>query len=103
MPTPIEVRPLDDYQIWVRYSDGVEGVADLSHLAGRGVFALWNDYRQFRAVHISPGGELAWSDEINLCPDAVYFEVTGNAPGDLFPSLRGGGLIACSLLASSDL
>lgn len=89
MPTPTEVRPLDNYRIWVKYSDGVEGIADLSHLAGKGVFALWNDYRQFRAVHIGPGGELAWSDLIDLCPDAIYLKITGKRPEDLFPALQG--------------
>jgi hypothetical protein len=88
IPTPTEVRPLEDYRIWVQYSDGVEGIADLSHLAGKGVFALWNDYRQFRSVHIGPSGELAWSDEIDLCPDAIYLKITGMKPEDLFPTLR---------------
>ena len=32
MPIPLEVRPLDSYRLWVKYSDGTEGVADLSDL-----------------------------------------------------------------------
>ena len=88
MPTLLEVEALDNYQIWVRYDDGVAGVADLSDLAGDGVFALWNDYQQFRKVRIGPGGELAWSDQIDICPDAIYLRITGKSPGDLFPKLR---------------
>ncbi len=88
MPTPTDVKPLDNYRIWVKYSDGVEGIADLSHLSGRGVFALWNDYQQFRHVRIGPSGELAWSDEIDLCPDALYLRITGKKPEELFPALR---------------
>ncbi|MCX7839868.1 MAG: DUF2442 domain-containing protein, partial [Anaerolineae bacterium] len=42
MPIPIEVKPLENYRIWLKYSDGREGIVDLSHLAGKGVFALWN-------------------------------------------------------------
>jgi len=38
MPKPTEVRPLDNYRIWVKYSDGSEGIVDLSDLAGAGVF-----------------------------------------------------------------
>ena len=38
---PIDVKALPGYKIWVRFADGTEGEADLSHLAGRGVFALW--------------------------------------------------------------
>jgi hypothetical protein len=37
----VEAKPLADYRIWVRFEDGVEGVADLSRHAGRGVFKLW--------------------------------------------------------------
>ena len=59
MPIPVEVRPLDRYRLWVKYSDGVEGIADLSDLVGKGVFALWNDYEEFKKVHIGASGEIA--------------------------------------------
>ncbi len=88
MPIPLEVRPLDSYRLWVKYSDGTEGVADLSDLVGKGVFALWNDYEEFKKVHIGASGEIAWSEEIDLCPDAIYLRLTGKKPGDLFPRLR---------------
>ena len=88
MPRPTDVKALENYRLWVKYSDGVEGIADLSHLAGKGVFALWNDYQQFRHVRIGSGGELAWSDEIDLCPDAMYLRITGKKPEDLFPALN---------------
>ncbi len=87
MPMPIEVKPLERYQLWIKYSDGVAGVADLSYLAGDGVFALWNDYSEFQKVHIGPSGEIAWSDQIDLCPDAIYLKITGKQPEDIFPKL----------------
>lgn len=34
MPTPTGVRPLENYRIWVQYSDGVEGIADLLVVVG---------------------------------------------------------------------
>ena len=88
MPRLIDVKPLENYRIWVKYSDGIEGVVDLSELVGKGVFAVWKDYREFQKVHIGPGGEIAWSEEIDLCPDAIYLRVTGKKPEDLFPKLR---------------
>jgi len=88
MPRPIEVKPLEEYRIWVKYSDGVEGVVDLSDLVGKGVFAVWKDYREFQNVHIGPGGEIAWSEEIDLCPDAIYLKITRKKPEALFPKLR---------------
>jgi len=88
MPIPIEVKAFENYRLWVKYSDGVEGIVDLSDLVGKGVFALWNDYREFQKVHIGPSGEIAWSEEIDMCPDAVYLKITGKKPEDLFPKLR---------------
>lgn len=88
MPIPVEVKALENYRIWVKFSDGSEGIADLSDLAGKGVFALWNDYQEFQKVYIGPGGEIAWSDQIDLCPDAIYLKITGRQPEDIFPKLR---------------
>ncbi|MDZ7291498.1 MAG: DUF2442 domain-containing protein [candidate division KSB1 bacterium] len=88
MPRPIEVKSLDNYRLWVKYSDGVEGIVDLSHLAGHGVFAQWNDYQEFHKVHIGPNGEIAWNDQIDICPDSVYLRITGKKPEDVFPKLQ---------------
>lgn len=88
MPYPIDVKPLENYRLWVRYSDGSEGVVDLSDLVGKGVFALWNDYREFQKVMIGPGGEIAWGDQIDLCPDAIYLKITGKQPEEIFPKLQ---------------
>jgi Protein of unknown function (DUF2442) len=88
MPTPIKVKPLEHYRLWLQYSDGVEGVVDLSDLAGHGVFAIWNDYAAFEQVYIGPSGEIAWSDQVDMCPDAMYLRLTGKRPEDIFPKLR---------------
>ena len=87
MPELVEVRALDGCKIWVRYSDGEQGEVDLSDLAGRGVFALWNDDRQFKSVHLGPGNAISWTDEVELCPDAVYLRLTGKTPEEIFPTL----------------
>ena len=47
------------------------GELDLSHLAGRGVFAAWDEPGCFERVHIAPHRAIAWSDELELCPDAL--------------------------------
>ena len=85
---PVEVKALPDYRIWLRYSDGVEGEVDLSRLVGRGVFLAWNDYREFEKVHIGPGHSVAWNDQLDLCPDSLYLEITGKTPEEVFPALR---------------
>jgi hypothetical protein len=87
-PKLVEVTPLKPFSLWVRYSDGAEGEVDLSDLAGRGVFSAWDTPGAFEAVHIGAHGELAWSDELELCADAVYMRLTGKAPEEVFPTLK---------------
>jgi hypothetical protein len=84
----VKVRTLQGYSLELTFDDGTSGTADLSDLAGKGVFALWNDRRAFESVRIGPSGELAWGDRIDLCPDSLYLKVTGKKPENLFPSLR---------------
>jgi hypothetical protein len=91
---PIKVRALPGYKLVIEYDDGVKGKVDLGHLAGKGVFALWNDYGAFEKVYIGENGQIAWSDEIDLCPDALYIEITGQSPEQLFPTLAAKGVYA---------
>lgn len=85
---PVKVKALGEYKIWLEYADGVKGEVDLSHLAGKGIFSLWNDYTIFENVSIGESGEIAWNDEVDLCPDALYMKITGKAPEELFPNLK---------------
>ena len=62
MLTPVEVKALDNYRLWVKYSDGVEGVVDLSNLVGDGVFALGEVDLPARLVYAPCASELARPD-----------------------------------------
>jgi len=69
----VEVKPLDDYRLRIRFSDGVEGEVDLSDLVGNGVFAAWSDPAEFRKVFVDPETHtVAWPGGIDLAPDALY-------------------------------
>ena len=46
-------------------------------LAGKGVFAAWEDPEFFAGVYIGPLDGISWSERIDLCPDAVYMRLTG--------------------------
>ena len=74
---PTQVEPLPGYRIRVKYADGAEGVIDLSADVGRGVFAALADEAFFRTVHIGRYGQIAWSEDIELCPDAAYEDIKG--------------------------
>jgi len=80
-------QALSNYQLQLRFDDGVEGTVDLSDLAGRGVFQIWLQPGIFEQVRITGEGALEWPDEIDLCPDALYLRLTGTKPEEFFPSL----------------
>ena len=82
---PTAVEPREGYRIWLRYSDGVTGEVDLSGLVGRGVFAAWQDRRFFESVRLIEGGAVAWGEDIDLCPDALYLEITGKTVAEIMP------------------
>lgn len=88
IPRPIAVKSLPNYRLWLRYSDGAEGEVDFSRLAGKGVFRLWDDYQNFERVYISDAGAIAWSDAVEICPDATYMRLTGKSLDELFPELH---------------
>lgn len=90
MSTPkiLEAKPLDGYKVWLEFADGTTGEVDLSHLAGKGVFAFWDDYKHFKKVSIENGRRLAWSDDIDIDADSLYMRLTGKTPEELFPALK---------------
>jgi hypothetical protein len=78
----VQVRPLENYRIWLKFSDGAQGEVDLSDLAGRGVLTAWTDPNVFNAVRVEGGG-IEWPGEIDMCPDALYLRLTGKATRSL--------------------
>ena len=73
----IESRP--DFRLWVRFEDGIEGEADLSDVAGRGVFARWTEHpEEFERVTIDPvSGAPTWPGGLDVAPDGLYREIAG--------------------------
>ena len=88
MPEPINVEPREGFRIWVEYDDGAAGEVDFSDVAGLGVFKAWDDRAFFERVRITEGAAIGWGDEIEICPDRVYFDLTGKTPEEMMPGLR---------------
>ena len=83
----IEVKPLPNYRLWLKYADGVEGVVDLSDWVGRGVFALWNDEHEFLKAYATRSAVI-WNDAVDLDAASLYLELTHQQPEDVFPRLH---------------
>ncbi|HSG06770.1 MAG TPA: DUF2442 domain-containing protein [Longimicrobiales bacterium] len=74
-----EARPR--YRLWVRFADGVEGEADLSDVAGRGVFQRWTHHpEEFSQVTVdAESGAPTWPGGLDVAPDRLYVEVARSA------------------------
>ena len=72
----VEVKPEPDYSLFVRFQDGVSGRVQLRPEELTGVLAPLHDVRFFEQVFIDCGA-VAWPGEIDLAPDAMYIQVTG--------------------------
>jgi len=84
----LSAKALTDYKMWIQYSDGVEGEIDLSHLVGKGVFSIWQDKTSFQNFRIEKGRSISWAEEIDLCADSLYLEITGKTPEEIFQKLK---------------
>ena len=83
----VEARP--GFKVWVRFEDGAEGEADLSDLAGRGVFKRWTEHpAEFGEVAVDPeSGTLIWPGGLDVAPDRLYSEVL-RATGEVGAGIR---------------
>lgn len=80
MIKPVEVKAISKYLIWVKFEDGIEGEADLSDSAGKGIFKYWDTGDNFSKIYInSETGGIAWNDELEICPDTVYEQIKADS------------------------
>jgi hypothetical protein len=77
----IEVWPLDDYRLGLRFEDGVEGVVDVAQMIRfEGVFAPLRDRGKFLEVRVNREvGTICWPNGADLDPDVLYAHITGEA------------------------
>ena len=88
-------------RIWLRYADGIEWRSGSLPPRRKRCFPdePGEDRPFFEEVHIGGGNGISWGNEIDLCPDALYLQLTGKRPEllrvvNIVPSLRTGRLNA---------
>jgi hypothetical protein len=75
----VDVKPMGEYRLYLRFEDGAEGIVDLAeHLAFRGVFEPLKDPACFALVRVDNKlGTIAWPNGADLDPDVLYSQLTG--------------------------
>ena len=73
----IEVRAREDFVLWVRFEDGLQGKVDLRDLAGKGAFRRWIDCQtEFSQARVDPeSGTVVWPGGLDVAPDRLYSDV----------------------------
>ena len=73
-PRVTRMRLLEEHRVYLVFSDGTEGVADLSDLVGRGpVFEPLTDYSFFSKVRLNEeAGTIEWPNGADVAPESLY-------------------------------
>lgn len=71
---------LENYNVWLKYDDGVEGVIDFSSYLKYPAFAAWKNESFFKQMKVEKGRDVFWNENLDLCPDALYIQLTGINP-----------------------
>ena len=83
MNRPYKVTPLPDFKIEVSYPDGTTGQIDMSESVQSGVFTSLADEAFFNTVHIGEFGQIAWSEDLEICADSAYREIKGKISSEV--------------------
>ena len=67
---------MEGFKIYLEFSDGIKGIADLSYLKGKGVFEFWNKEENFSKVTIDNNGGIVWNDEVDIDALNCYLKIT---------------------------
>jgi hypothetical protein len=65
----VEIKVLDNFQIWIKFKDGMEKEVNIRQFLGKGITEELLDYDNFKKVAIEPGGGIAWYNGFDVCPN----------------------------------
>jgi Protein of unknown function (DUF2442) len=71
------LRVLPGHRLDVEFADGLRGIVDMSKDRFSGVFIPLADESYFALATLS-GGVVVWPNGVDIAPDAMYNEVSGN-------------------------
>ncbi|MEI8132537.1 MAG: DUF2442 domain-containing protein [Leptolinea sp.] len=75
----VEVTPLENYHLRIRFEDGIDGDVDVSQLVKfTGVFAPLVEEVFFQRVRLDPElGSICWENGADLDTDVLYALISG--------------------------
>ena len=78
------ITPLPGYKVRVVFSDGVEGVADMSWVLNSGLHKKLRDPELFKTIQLTDfGSRIVWARDQEMMDagyEDIYFQITGRLP-----------------------
>lgn len=65
----IEIKPVENYSIWVKFSDNKDALINLRPFINEGISAELLDKNYFEKVKIDEFGGIAWENGYDFCPN----------------------------------
>jgi hypothetical protein len=79
IPDVVTAQHKDGYRIELTFENGRRGIVDFSkYLSRGGVYERLRDPEFFRSFKVNEElGVLTWGDEVDIAPETLYSEATG--------------------------
>ena len=72
IPILKEAKPMENFSLYLLFSDDTEGVIDLSYIKREGLFEVWNhNFENFKI----DGNRLVWNDFLDVDADSFYLKL----------------------------
>jgi len=78
------VTPMNDYMLYLEFTNGEKRIFDAKQLFSMGVFKPLQNKTLFEAVKVAYGSVL-WPSDIDYCPDTLYMESVSVSDDKLSP------------------
>lgn len=75
----IEAKYIEGYTLELTFENGKKGIVDFKdYIKLGGVFSRFSDLQYFKQFYINKEiGVLCWPDEVDIAPETLYSEATG--------------------------
>lgn len=75
----LKVEHVEGYRLEITFENGKKGIVDFKDYAKLGgVFSRFSDIEYFKKFYINEEvGALCWPDELDIAPETLYHEATG--------------------------
>jgi hypothetical protein len=69
MENVIEVKPLDNFCLWIKFEDDFTSAVDIKPFINKGISSKLADEKYFKNVKIDEFGGISWENGFDFCPN----------------------------------